>query len=113
MIWRHSARGVTAAAKVFSDHWRNARIQSGQRSPAAIRGRRPGGNGWTLPGTDRSLRRSPGPLSELRLWLSAETGRPGPEHWLLEGGQWQRAFPVSADGLAGQVAALLKLPADA
>jgi hypothetical protein len=34
-------------------------------------------------------------------------------HWLLEGEQWQRAVPVSADGLAGQVAALLKLPADA
>ena len=33
-------------------------------------------------------------------------------HWLLEGEQWQRAVPVSADGLAGQVAGLLRLPAD-
>ena len=32
-------------------------------------------------------------------------------HWLLEGERRQRAVPVSADGLAGQVAALLKLPA--
>lgn len=34
-------------------------------------------------------------------------------HWLLEGEQWQRAVPVSADGLARQVAGLLRLPADA
>lgn len=31
-------------------------------------------------------------------------------HWLLEGAQWQRAVPVSADGLAGHIAALLRLP---
>jgi hypothetical protein len=33
-------------------------------------------------------------------------------HWLLEGNRWQRAVPISADGLAGQVATLLRLPAD-
>ena len=33
-------------------------------------------------------------------------------HWLLEGERWQRAVPVSADGLARQVATLLRLPAD-
>ena len=33
-------------------------------------------------------------------------------HWLLEGERRQRAVPVPADGLAGEVAALLRLPAD-
>jgi hypothetical protein len=33
-------------------------------------------------------------------------------HWLLEGERWQRAVPVSADGLSGRVATLLRLPAD-
>jgi hypothetical protein len=33
-------------------------------------------------------------------------------HWLLDGERRQRAVPVSAGGLAGQVAALLRLPAD-
>ena len=51
-----------------------------------------------------------GPSVLLRTLLVA-TGQG--RHWLLQGEQWQRAAPVSADGLAGQVAALLKLPADA
>jgi hypothetical protein len=51
-----------------------------------------------------------GPSVLLRTLLVA-TGQG--RHWLLEGEQWQRAVPVSADGLAGQVAALLELPADA
>jgi hypothetical protein len=51
-----------------------------------------------------------GPSVLLRTLLVA-TGQG--RHWLLEGEQWQRAVPVSADGLAGQVAALLKLPVDA
>jgi hypothetical protein len=34
-------------------------------------------------------------------------------HWLIEGERRQRAVPVSADGLAGAVTALLRLPADA
>jgi hypothetical protein len=32
--------------------------------------------------------------------------------WLPDGERWQRAVPVSADGLSRQVAALLRLPAD-
>jgi hypothetical protein len=34
----------------------------------------------------------------------------GAGHWLLEGEWWQRAVPVSADGLGRRVAGLLKLP---
>jgi hypothetical protein len=50
-----------------------------------------------------------GPRVLLRTLLVASgQGR----HWLLEGERWQRAVPVSADGLSGQVAALLRLPAD-
>lgn len=48
-----------------------------------------------------------GPSVELRTLLVA-TG--GGRHWLLEGERWQRAVPVSADGLSRQVAALLRLP---
>jgi hypothetical protein len=40
--------------------------------------------------------------------LVVATGAAG--HWLLEGEWWQRAVPVTADGLARRVAALLKLP---
>src|SRR5580704_7918297 len=40
------------------------------------------------------------------LVVATGTGR----HWLLEGDRWQRAVPVSADGLRGHVAASLKLP---
>jgi hypothetical protein len=54
-----------------------------------------------------AVARGPGVL--LRTLLVA-TGQG--RHWLLEGEQWQRAVPVSADGLAGHVAALLRLPAD-
>ena len=43
-----------------------------------------------------AVARGPGVL--LRTLLVA-TGRG--RHWLLEGEQWQRAVPVSADGLAG------------
>jgi hypothetical protein len=50
-----------------------------------------------------------GPRVLLRTLLVASgQGR----YWLLEGERWQRAVPVSADGLSGQVAALLRLPAD-
>jgi hypothetical protein len=50
-----------------------------------------------------------GPRVLLRTLLVASgQGR----HWLLEGERWQRAVPVSADGLSGQVATLLRLPAD-
>ena len=48
-----------------------------------------------------------GPSVELRTLLVA-TGQG--RHWLLEGERWQRAVPVSADGLSRQVAALLRLP---
>jgi hypothetical protein len=49
-----------------------------------------------------------GPRVLLRTLLVASgQGR----HWLLEGERWQRAVPVSADGLSGRVAALLRLPA--
>jgi hypothetical protein len=34
----------------------------------------------------------------------------GGRHWVLEGEWWQRAVPVTAGGLGGRVAALLKLP---
>jgi hypothetical protein len=54
-----------------------------------------------------AVARGPGVL--LRTLLVA-TGQG--RHWLLEGEQWQRAVPVSANGLAGHVAALLRLPAD-
>jgi hypothetical protein len=40
--------------------------------------------------------------------LVVATGAAG--HWLLEGEWWQRAVPVSADGLSSRVAALLTLP---
>ena len=50
-----------------------------------------------------------GPSVELRTLLVA-TGQG--RHWLLDGERWQRAVPVSADGLSRQVAALLRLPAD-
>ncbi len=50
-----------------------------------------------------------GPSVALRTLLVA-TGQG--RHWLLEGDRWQRAVPISADGLSGQVAALLRLPAD-
>jgi len=50
-----------------------------------------------------------GPSVELRTLLVA-TGQG--RHWLLDGERWQRAVPVSADGLSGQVAGLLRLPAD-
>jgi hypothetical protein len=50
-----------------------------------------------------------GPTVAVRTLLVA-TGRG--RHWLLEGARWQRAVPVSADGLSRQVAALLRLPAD-
>src|SRR5215472_5349789 len=50
-----------------------------------------------------------GPRVLLRTLLVASgQGR----HWLLEGERWQRAVPVSADGLSGRVATLLRLPAD-
>jgi hypothetical protein len=50
-----------------------------------------------------------GPRVLLRTLLVASgQGR----HWLLQGERWQRAVPVSADGLSGQVATLLRLPAD-
>jgi len=49
-----------------------------------------------------------GPSVELRtLVVATGQGR----HWLLGGERWQRAVPVSADGLSRQVAALLRLPA--
>ena len=48
-----------------------------------------------------------GPGVELRTLLVA-TGQG--RHWLLEGERWQRAVPVSADGLSRRVAALLRLP---
>jgi hypothetical protein len=50
-----------------------------------------------------------GPRVLLRTLLVA-TGQG--RHWLLEGERWQRAVPVSADGLSGRVATLLRLPAD-
>ena len=50
-----------------------------------------------------------GPSVLLRTLLVA-TGQG--RHWLLEGERRQRAVPVPADGLAGEVAALLRLPAD-
>ena len=50
-----------------------------------------------------------GPSVLLRTLLVA-TGQG--RHWLLEGERWQRAVPVSADGLSGQVATLLRLPPD-
>jgi hypothetical protein len=50
-----------------------------------------------------------GPSVQLRTLLVA-TGRG--RHWLLDGERWQRAVPVSADGLSRQVATLLRLPAD-
>ena len=50
-----------------------------------------------------------GPRVLLRTLLVASgQGR----HWLLDGERWQRAVPVSADGLSGRVATLLRLPAD-
>jgi hypothetical protein len=50
-----------------------------------------------------------GPRVQLRTLLVASgQGR----HWLLEGERWQRAVPVSADGLSGRVAMLLRLPPD-
>jgi hypothetical protein len=48
-----------------------------------------------------------GPGVALRTLLVA-TGQG--RHWLLDGERWQRAVPVSADGLSRQVAALLRLP---
>ncbi len=50
-----------------------------------------------------------GPSVALRTLLVATGHR---RHWLLEGERWQRAVPVSADGLSGKVAALLRLPED-
>lgn len=48
-----------------------------------------------------------GPGVALRTLIVA-TGQD--RHWLLQGERWQRAVPVSADGLSRQVAALLRLP---
>ena len=50
-----------------------------------------------------------GPSVAVRTLLVA-TGQG--RHWLLEGERWQRAVPVSADGLSRQVATLLRLPTD-
>jgi hypothetical protein len=50
-----------------------------------------------------------GPRVVLRTLIVA-TGQG--RHWLLDGERWQRAVPVSADGLSRQAATLLRLPPD-